>query len=393
MRILLVHNRYRSGAPGGEDLVFAQERDYLIRAGHDVVIYERSNDEMSDQSLVDMARVAWGLWSARRTRVELAQIIREFRPDVAHFHNLFPLIGIDALEVCAKSGVPIVYTLHNYRLVCAAATHFRNDRVCTDCTSQRSWPAALHRCYRQSAAASAVVAASLSKAWRAGVYHQYVDRFIALTAFASKWLQAQGIPSAKIAVKANAVASVANVGAPRSDHVVFAGRLSSEKGLSTLLDAWIALPDVPLKIIGSGPLESALAVRARQLRLPIEFLGYVPHEDVLSWVATARAVIVPSLWFEGQPLSILEAWGSGTPVIGSRVGGIEELLGNDERGLTFPPGDAPMLAAAVRRLFNDPVLAANVVLAARRRIDEMHSVDRTVESLEEIYKGVLRCAV
>jgi glycosyltransferase involved in cell wall biosynthesis len=391
VRVLLVHNRYRSGAPGGEDLVFDQELDYLRCAGFEVAVYERSNDEMSDRNPFDVMRVMASLWGSSRTRNDLSGIIRGFKPDVAHFHNLFPLIGVSAFETCSKMNVPVVATIHNYRLVCAAATHFRDGQVCAACSSRSVWQAVTHRCYRKSAAASAVVAASISRAWRSGVYDHHVSRFIVLTEFASQWLQGQGISKHKIRIKPNAIANIEPNGTPRGNYVVFSGRLSIEKGLWTLLDAWGHLPEVPLKVVGSGPLEQELRKFSATRRMPIEFLGYLPHEQTLRVVSAARAVVVPSLWFEGMPLSILEAWACGTPVVGTRLGGIAELLGADERGLTFSAGDGVGLAAAVKNLLADPDLATRLVNAAHQRLTEVHSVTSTVSSLRQIYREVVQC--
>lgn len=387
MRILRIHNRYRSGAPGGEDAVFDAESRLLESAGHELVFYERSNDEMREGSLVDGLRTVSGLLGSKRTRRELANLIARHRPDIAHIHNTFPLVSASAHEACREAGVPIVQTVHNYRFSCAAGTHYREGQVCEDCDSASVVAAIRHRCYRGSRAGSIAVAAMIHRQRRAVFMGDCVSRFIALSRFAAERLDAFGVDPARIVTRPNFVDELPpRYSGPRG-YAVFSGRLSVEKGLWTLLEAWRQVPDLPLKIIGEGPQRPALQRRAQELGVRVEFLGMKTRAETLQIVREALMQIVPSEWFEGMPLVVLEAWGLGVPVVMSRVGSLTEMAGDDLRGLSFTPGDADQLAAQVRRLQTCPELREVLAAAAQARFLAEHTRERALDTLLETYRA------
>lgn len=390
MRILMVHNRYRAGTPGGEDAVVDAESRLLESAGHEVIRYERSNDEMSEDRWVDAMRTVAGLYHSRRTRRELSALIARHRPEVAHIHNTFPLISSSAHAVCAAARLPIVQTVHNYRYSCAAGTHYRvgpsGGAVCESCTPQRRWAAVRHRCYRGSLAGSAAVALMISAQRRSVLERGRVARFIALSEFAAERLKAAGVSCDRIVVRPNFVDELpAPYTGPRR-HAVYSGRLSPEKGLRTLLEAWRNLSDLPLKVIGDGPFREALERQVREEGLNVEFLGMRPRSESLQLVREALLQVVPSEWFEGMPLVVLEAWGLEVPIVVSRIGSLIEMAGGDSRALTFPPGSAAELAAQVRRLQQSNELRAALVAAGRERVAREHSRERALASLLEIYR-------
>jgi glycosyltransferase involved in cell wall biosynthesis len=390
MRILRIHNRYRSGAPGGEDAVFDAESRLLESAGHELVFYERSNDEMREGNLVDGLRTVAGLLGSGRTRRELAELIARHRPDVAHIHNTFPLVSASAHEACREAGVPIVQTVHNYRFSCAAGTHYREGRVCEDCDAASTFAAIRHRCYRGSRAGSIAVAAMIHRQRRAVFMGAGVARFIALSQFAAERLAAFGVDRARILTRPNFVDDLPpRYFGPRG-YAVFSGRLSAEKGLSTLLEAWRQVPDLPLKIIGEGPQRAALQRRAQELALPVDFLGMKTRAETLQIVREALLQVVPSEWFEGMPLVVLEAWGLGVPVVMSRVGSLTEMAGDDLRGLSFTPGNADQLAAQVRRLQTRPALREALAAAAQARFLAEHTRERALDTLLETYRAAAR---
>ena len=201
MRILLVHNYYRAGQPGGEDVVFEQEKALLESAGHEIVTYTRSNDEMDERRPLDALRTVSGLVHSERTRRELAALIARHRPQVAHFHNTFPLISASGYESCRAAAVPVVQTLHNFRLTCIAATHYRDGQVCEACAPGDTSAAVRHRCYRGSTLASFAVARMQRRHWSLRTYHRLVDRFVALSHFARARFVRAGLPAEKIVVK------------------------------------------------------------------------------------------------------------------------------------------------------------------------------------------------
>jgi glycosyltransferase involved in cell wall biosynthesis len=387
MRILRIHNRYRSGAPGGEDAVFDAESRLLESAGHELVFYERSNDEMREGSLVDRLQTVAGLLGSRQTRRELAKLIARHRPNIAHIHNTFPLVSASAHTACREAGVPIVQTVHNYRFSCAAGIHYRAGRICEDCDATSAVAAIRHRCYRGSRAGSIAVAAMIHRQRSAVFMGDGVARFIALSRFAAERLEAFGVDRARIVTRPNFVDELPPRYAGPRGYAVFSGRLSVEKGLWTLLEAWRQVHDLPLKIIGEGPQRAALQRRAQELGIRVEFLGMKTRAETLQIVREALMQIVPSEWFEGMPLVVLEAWGMGVPVVMSRVGSLTEMAGDDLRGLSFVPGDVDQLADQVRRLQTFPELREALVAAAQARFLAEHTRERALDTLLETYRA------
>ena len=387
--MLVVHNRYRSGAPGGEDVLVDAECRLLESAGHEVVRYERSNDEVDAGKLSHLVSTASQIRRSSRTEQELRRLVSRCQPDIAHCHNLFPLITSSAFDVLSEAKIPAVQTLHNYRLTCASAIHYRNGRECRACTAKNTIPALFHGCYGNSRLASAAVAAMIWSNHRDGTTRQKVSRYLVLTEFAKNWLASQGISQSLITVRPNWVDVPNRSNRLPSDYVVFSGRLSEEKGLRVLVSAWEHLRHVPLKIVGDGPLRAELESQARQAALPIEFLGSLTRERALEVVAAAKALVLPSLWYEGMPLVILEAWALGTPVIASRIGGLAEMIGKDSRGLLFEPGDSVALATAVNRLLSDQQSVDSMVAEARLQYLRRHTPAEGLKQLIANYEACL----
>ena len=399
MKILLVHNRYSLAAPGGEDVVVDAERQLLESAGHEVIRYERSVDELDGASPAELARTAWAMQGSSRTRRELAALIAGERPDLAHLHNLFPLISASAYEACAAARLPVVQTVHNYRLSCVAATHYRAGEVCDSCSGAAAWPAVRHGCFRRSRLASVPVALMQRSLHRSRILQRSVTRFLALTDFARARLLQQGLAADRVAVRANFIALPATPPAPdapapvaASPYAVFSGRLAEEKGLFTLLEAWQGVTRLPLKILGDGRLREACERYVAERGITVEFLGNRPRAEALRIVGAASMQIVPSRWFEGMPLVILEAWALGVPVIASRLGGMAEMIGDDARGLGFAPGDAVQLRQRIDQLRQSPELATKLSAAGQARYQARHTPQRGLESLLEQYRQVLGVA-
>lgn len=393
MKILLVHNYYRAGAPGGEDVVFRQERDLLSQAGHEVSCFTRSNDEMDERRLSDRLEVVSGIRFSHRTFRELTAVIRSVRPDVAHFHNTFPLISASGYEACAIEGVPIVQTVHNFRIVCSTATHFRAGAPCEQCTPSDPWAAVRHACYRGSRVASLVVASSIYRNHRARARRDPVDMYLALTSFSARRLVTAGIPESRVTVKPNFVELLDDTSAAvkRDKTFVFVGRLSEEKGVRFLLDAWRGLRDTSLVLVGEGPLRVELEAYVRDNSLPVRFTGLLDREAVRDVLRTACAVIVPSMCFEGGvPLSLLEAMAAGTPVIASRLGGVPEFITDEVDGLLFEPGDTAQLVRQIRRLISDPTMQVMLARHGWQTVRRVHGRQLNLDALLRVYATVCR---
>jgi len=382
--VLLVHNRYRAGTPAGEDNAVDQEAAMLERSGIRVVRYERSNDEVAEGNPLAVLQAAATMSYSRRTVAELARLIDQTSPDVAHFHNTFPLITTSGYYACREAGVPVVQTLHNYRLLCARSTMYRDGRPCHLCTPRSFLPAVRHRCYRSTAGSSAV-AWMLFSNWRRKVYTELVDQYIALTRFAARTFIGAGLKAESVSVKPNFVPAPGAPGDGGGGYVAFAGRLVEEKGVHTLLTAWRQVGNVRLKIIGSGPLEGALRQRAAEERLNVEFTGMLPRDQVGEQVARALFLVVPSEWYEGFPLTIVEAYGRGTPVLAARIGGLAELVRPGETGELFEPGEPDSLAGKALELLAHAELRGAMRRACRGWFDAEFTEERNVEALLAVY--------
>lgn len=392
MRVLLVHNYYRSGAPGGEDIVFEQESKLLEAAGHEVHRYTRSNDEMDEHKISDKARVFWQLQRSRRTFLELGRLIRHVRPQVAHFHNVFPLISASGYQACHAEKVPVVQTVHNYRLTCATGIHFHAGAVCERCTPGNPWSAVKFGCYRNSRSASLAVAASIFRNYFSGVNRRFVHRYIALTKFSANRLIASGVSPEKIKIRPNFVEidSFADTQEVRGNTFVFAGRLSQEKGLFWLLNAWSQLREFRLLVVGDGPLRAELESICLQQSLPVQFLGLIDRESLIKLLHTASGAIIPSLCFEGGvPLTLLEAMGAGAPVIASRIGGIPEFIMHGKHGLLVDPGSEVDLSAAVRRIATDSSLRNSMRREAKLQVARECGREKSLQTLIDIYSNVI----
>lgn len=382
MRILLSHNFYQQA--GGEDRVFAFEGQLLEEAGHEVLRVRKSNDEIRTESFGDqLSAAAATIWS-RSSFSEYSRLVADFRPDVAHFHNVFPLISPSAFAACSRAGVPVVQTLHNFRLVCAGATLFRDGRVCEDCLGRTfGWPALQHACYRSSRLGSTVVAAMGALHRSAGTWDRHVDLFVALTEFHKKKLAAGGLDARRMVVKANSVAPSSVVRSEPGSYFLFAGRLGAEKGLDVLLRAWRGL-DMPLHIAGAGELEPAVVEAARN-NPSIRFLGWIDADEMSRQLLGARALVVPSSWYEAFPINILEAMAVGLPTVASRLGSLAEIIDDGRTGRLFAAGDDAALRSLVEELWRDGDQSLRLGQAARDNAAARFSAQANLASLESVY--------
>jgi glycosyltransferase involved in cell wall biosynthesis len=344
VKVLLCHAYYTQR--GGEDRSFEEERELLVAGGHEVVEYVRRNDEM--ERMGSLQAFVTTLWN-RRAGHDVADVVRRERPDVMHCTNTFPLISPVACRAASRGGVAVVQALRNYRLLCANSYLMRDDRPCEECVGRAiPWPAVAHRCYRDSAPASAAVAAMQVLHRTLGTWRRHVDAFFTLTEFARQKFVSAGLPAERIHVKFNSVQPDPGIGAGDGGYVAFAGRLSREKGVPTLLDAWHQNRDLPpLRIFGEGPLLE-LVEAAAQRDQRIQSMGRMPEADVQRAFGRALAVVVPSLWYETFGRTVAEAFAGGTPVVASRIGALAELVEAGRTGWSFTPGNTPELAAAVR---------------------------------------------
>jgi glycosyltransferase involved in cell wall biosynthesis len=383
MKILLVHNHYQSASPSGEDVAFDNDRLLLAQAGHEVETYTRHNDSIGNSALSRAGAAASLFWSDRSYR-DISRLLAEFRPDVAHFHNTFPLISISGYRACREHGLPVVQTLHNYRLVCPGGLLQRDGKPCEKCIEGSLVSAVQYGCYRQSRAATALVAGMLSVNRLRGVYSRDVDRYLCLTAFARQRFLRAGFPAHRLIVRANGLPNPPQLGRGDGGFALFVGRLRQEKGVETLIRAWKDVP-YPLKIVGDGPLRSDMETLARTLGINVTFEGLKERADVAAFMQSATLLIIPSECYEGFPVTVLEGLATGVPLVVSALGALDELIDAPTHGVKFTPGDPIGLRAAATGLLADPAARLAMRLANRTLFDTMYSPATALQSLEKIY--------
>lgn len=338
--IIVVHNRYQR--PGGEDQVVGAEVALLRSFGHETQLFSLDNSAIAQMGLLRLTRATFWNDDVYGT---LRALFRKHAPLVAHFHNTFPLVSPAAYYAARDEGVPVVQTLHNFRLVCPNGLLFRDGHACEECVGRAvAWPGVAHGCYRGSRSTTAVTAAMVAWHRARGTWASAVDMYIALSQFSRGRFTEGGLPRDRIAVKPNFLVRDPGVGDHAGGYGLFVGRLSHEKGLGILLDAWaqLAMP-YPLRVVGSGPLEA----RMQGCGPGIEWLGQQPTERVMALMKDASFLVLPSECYENFPVTIVEAFATGLPVIASRTGSLAEIVRDHETGLHFRSGDSSDCAATI----------------------------------------------
>lgn len=386
MKIALIHNYYRLA--GGEEAVLEAEKLLLEDAGHEVVMFTKSSSDVSEHGLLGGLRLAVQIIYNRRVERELMEFMVRERPDIAHFHNTFPLISPAAYGACRKVGIPVVQTLHNYRLICPAATLSRNELPCNECVSRRvAWPGVLHRCYRSSLPATVAVTLMLAMHRAIGTWTAAVDAYIVLTEFARDRFIEGGLPGDRLVVKPNFVYPDPGPGTHEGGFALFVGRLSRDKGLPTILDAWQGMGGtLPLKIVGAEVSQLDQAVPHREIE-GVEWIGTVAHSDLLRMMQDATLLVFASPLHEGMPSAILEAFATGLSVVAADMGGAKSLIEDGRNGVLFEAGDAQALTAAVARVCGDVDARARMGAAARADFLRSHTAARSLDRLLDIYSG------
>lgn len=377
MRILMMHSHYAQR--GGEDAVFEAELEMLRAHGHEVRTHEVSNELMVRLTPVQAAsRTIW----SRESHQVVRELVRGWRPDVAHVHNTFQALSPSVLSAVAGEGVPVVQTLHNFRLLCPQAMLLRNQQLCEDCVGKVPWRGVMRACYRDSHLQSAALATMLMTHRLLGTYSRHVARFIALSDFSRRKLIEGGLDGARISVKPNFYETDRQPSFDSRDRGVFVGRLSPEKGVEVLLRAARDHGLTGVNVIGDGA-EFREAVRAE---FGAAWLGFLPLDAVMSQMARASFLVLPSVCYENFPRTIVEAYASGTPVIASAMGAMAELVEDGVTGLLFAPGDAASLASKVAWAQANPQAMRRMGEVAFARYQERYRGEVNHAQLMKIYQ-------
>lgn len=389
MKVLLLHNRYRLA--GGEDAVVRAEMALLASRGHAVSLLEVSNESIGGLAgrVRAAGRTIYSIASERDVARELARV----HPDVVHVHNFFPLLSPSVYRACRRAGVAVVQTLHNFRLLCPNGIFFRDGAPCEDCLGRSvAWPAVLHRCYRDSRAATAPVAAMLAVHRALRTWSELVDVYVAPTRFVREKFIEGGFAPERIEVKPHFVGGAPTAGDGLGGYALAVGRISEEKGFRTLLDAWALLRgNVPLRIVGDGPLLGELRDGSRALP-GVEWVGEAHPDEVRRLMQRAQILVVPSAWYETFGMVVIEAFAAGLPVVAARHGALAELVDQGRTGVHFEPGNASELAAAVEGLLSrsDDLLALR--RNARAEYEAKYDAARNYAALMRTYARAIEAA-
>lgn len=383
MKILVCHNAYQLA--GGEDAVVEAEIKLLKANGHEVYFYHVSNEQID--SALKKLQVALSVSYNKNAYRAFKQELQRFRPDIVHCHNIFPLLTASIYDACVELSIPVVQTLHNYRNICANALFLRQGSVCEKCLHGSPYQAVLHKCYRQSKAQSFFVANMIAKHKKSNVWDKKVTRFIALTDFARKKFIEAGFPEKKIVVKPNFVSSTKKdirVKSPNDEpYALFVGRLSEEKGLRLLLEAWKGI-NLNLVIVGAGPLGYLLN---KNTKSNIFFLGKQPPDAVNQLMHQAKFLVVPSQCYETFGMVVVEAYAQGTPVICPEPSAMAELVEFGVTGLTFKMSNAEDLRAKVLTMINQTAGTKNI--QAVQRYERLYSAEANYQQLMQVYQEAI----
>lgn len=382
LRILVVHCAYQQ--PGGEDSVVESEVELLKAKGHDVRLWLRRNADIASMPTWQVARDT--LWSVRSEH-ELEALSHDWRPDVMHVHNTSLLLSPSVFWAAKRLGIPVVQTLHNFRLGCLNATFLRDGQVCESCIGKPPLKGVVHGCFRNSRAQSAVLASSVMlHRWR-GTYTEQIDRFIVLTEFARQKFLQIGLPAEKLCVKPNFLPWCDAPNPHKREGGLYVGRLSVEKGIDVLLQAThhLDLDRYPMTVLGTGPQADATRHALGQ-----HYRGHMPLPDVLKQMEKAAFLILPSVCYEGFPRTVVEAFSRGLPVIASRLGSMAELIKDGETGLLFEAGNATELAERIRWAHEHPAAMAAMGARARQAYEQHFTADSNHQTLMTVYQQAMR---
>lgn len=388
MRILIVHNYTQRR--GGADEAAEQERALLEKKGHAVFFYTRHNDEIKSMSWAEKLSLFFQPTWSHKSCTEIQSIITEFRPDILHCHSFFPLVSPAIYYIAKKHHLPVVQTLHEYRLVCASGQLIRNGSTCEECITGSLMRGIRYSCYHNSKIQTASASLMLKIHRWAKTWETKVDCFINLTEFSQNKLLESGIPQERCYIRPNFLSTTKQLHHSDRTYALYVGRLSTEKGIETLLKAWNKLPHVPLKIIGDGPMRGWAERYVEQHNIHnIDFLGFLPIDEVLRYQRSALFVLLPSLFYETFGRTIMEAYSVGTPVIASNIGAITENVVEGETGLLFTPGDANDLAKNVRLAINNPRELIKWGIKAHKLYQSKFTAEIAYQQLVHIYAEAL----
>ncbi|MBO9573266.1 MAG: glycosyltransferase family 4 protein [Chitinophagaceae bacterium] len=391
MKFLFIHTRYLQSA-GGEDTTLDAEMKLMKEKGHEVRLLLFDNASMGNGIKGKINAGLSAIYNSSSAK-KLREILNEYRPDIIHVHNFFFTASPSVLIEAKKHKIPVVVTIHNFRLVCANSLLLRDNKVCELCINHTfPWYGVKYKCYHDSAIQSAMVGSMSAYHKLKGTWRHKVDTYITPSGFIRSKLLCSSfnVPSNKIKVKKNFTEDAGLTAADeRKPYFLFVGRIAKEKGIDTLLDAWSLMKNEELVIIGDGPEIDRIKTQYSDLK-NVSFKGKQTKEVVLDYMKNCLALIFPSIWYEGLPLTIVEAFSTGTPVIGSSLGAMKEMIQDRKNGLLFEKGNAKSLQNAILYLKlqienKDYSMYTN----ARISYMELYHPDKCYEEAMNIYNDLI----
>jgi glycosyltransferase involved in cell wall biosynthesis len=384
MKVLIVHNYYQIA--GGEDGVLKNEVELLISNGNEVTLHSVNNKSIVSilDKFLTLLKVPFSFSSYK----EMKKLLEKVKPDVVHVHNYFPLFSPSIFYACNKLKIPVVHTLHNYRAVCPTALLMHDGKLNETSIKHSSWWTVSKRVYRDSFVGSLSLACMVELHKRLGTWQTKVERFIALTEFSRQKFIEAGWPEGKIVVKPNFIEDPFNGVSSlnkKGGYALFVGRLSEEKGIDILFNAFKKV-DLTLKIIGDGPLNGFVEENSCD---NIEFLGRKEKDDVLELVKNASFIIMPSTWYEGFPMVLVESFACGTPALVSKLGSMEEIIVDGATGLHFEAGNPNDLATKVQWMIDNPDSAREMGANTRAEYLAKYTPEKNHEMLINIYQQAI----
>jgi len=382
MKIVVIHNKYQIG--GGEDVVVENEKKLLESKGHEVLAYFKDNTEIANYSFLRKANlINTSVWS-RQSFKELRELIEKIRPDICHVHNYMPLISPSVFCACDEMNVPVVQTLHNYRMLCSNAYLFRNGKVCEECIGKSLYHALQYGCYRDSRIQTFAVARMIETHKRRGTFKNSIDGYICLSEFAKNKFREGGLPREKLFMKPNFLFSDPGFTGSDEEYYLFAGRLDKTKGIDVLVETAKIKPNLKFIIVGDGQYKTKNHKSSN-----IEYLGQLCKIDLIQRLQNCSALIFPSIWYEAMPMAIIEAFACGKPVIASRLGAMVEIIEEGKTGILFEPGNAKDLASKIEWAASHQSEMHNMGANARMVFEEKYTAESNYLKLMEIYSQAI----
>lgn len=387
MKILILHNRYKF--EGGEEAVVSAEADLLRKYGHEVILFELSNEDISSRNLLKRIFlpliIIWSIDSFKQVRC----LIKKRKPDIVHVHNTFFLMSPSVYYACKAERVPVVQTLHNYRFLCPLGILYRDGKVCKECLDKGLRMSLRYKCGKKSKLWTMAMLTILKIHHKINTFRKCIDSYIVLSNFSKQQFVEAGFAAEKIKVKPNFINSDPGFSSERGNFALNIGRFSPEKGTDIILEAWKKIDYLPLKIIGDGQQSEEFRNFAKEYSLNVEFIGYISNEKVLDYIKKSLVVILPSRCNENFPRIIVESFACGVPVIASRSGALAEIIEDKKTGLLFDPGNTDDLVDKVDFIYKNSTEAEKMGKNARSEFENKYTAKKNCEKLITIYKETI----